>query len=774
MKNKKMLFRLIVFIAILPVNISLAQKLIFTNEINDIVEISEFGTVLFQSAKPTDVLSGNLDAEFVPFKSNEINEDNKEYWIRFAIVNNSPTPQKYLIGTSKFDRISFYIDKSSGEYELINGGIQSPNKEKKFNVGHFSFADISVAPGDTAVNYIQALNQETPFFQFVPLDLTLHTERYFQTAYGNTRTFNLIFLGIVAIMALYNLILMFITRDKSYLYYVGYNVSILGYVFALSGDATALFFPDATFQENLVLITGILGLAFYVLFARSILELKVHFKKWDKILRYIVGIACLALIPTIFNWLHIAIPICFFIALIAYPVILILGFFLVLKKNVPATYFFIANSIYIVLLMISILQMLGVLPTFIFGLQANVFVQIGVSLELALFSLGLGARIISIREKTLKESEERLSQFLEAMPVGVFVLDEKGHPYYTNKAAEKLLKKGMESGLDGNELAGFYETYKSGTNDTYPTEELPVIKALKGESTSVEDMELRIDDKVVSLEVSATPIYDEKKNIISSLAIFQDISQRLKAKKQLEDYNQTLEQKVKERTLEITEQKNEIEKEKEKVDSLLLNILPEEVAQELKEFGKSDARLFQEVSVMFTDFVNFTKISELLSPEQLVFELDYCFQKFDEIITKNDLEKIKTIGDSYLSVCGLPAPDEQHALKIVKSAIEILDFITKYAKKRKAVNKPYFEIRIGIHSGPVVAGIVGVKKFAFDIWGDTVNTASRLETTSEPGKINISGKTHELVKEDFEFEYRGKINAKNKGNIDMYFVKKKI
>lgn len=769
---KKKIFKIILFI-ILPVNIGLAQNFFVADEIKNIAEISENGTVLFQKAEPSDVLSGDLDRQFVPFKSNEINDDNSEYWIRFAIVNNTSSPKKYYLGTSKYDSITFYIANLDGQFEIIKGGIQTPNEDKKIKVGHFSFADINVMPGDTAVSYIHAINQKTPFFQFVPLNLTLHTDSYFHTAYGNTRTFNLIFLGIVAIMALYNLILMFITRDKSYLYYVGYNISILSYVFALSGDATVLFLSNASFQENLVLITGILGLVFYVLFARSILELKVHYKKWDNLLGYIVVITLAALIPTAMNWLYIAIPICFLISLIAYPVILALTFSLVLKKNVPATYFFIANSIYIILLMVSILQMLGVLPTFIFGLQANVFVQIGVSFELALFSLGLGARIISIREKTLKESEERLSQFLEAMPVGVFVLDDKGHPHYTNKAADNLLKKEMFKDLEGNKLAGFYDTYKSGTDDIYPTGELPVIKALKGESTSVEDMELRIGDKVVSLEVSATPIYDEKKKIISALAVFQDITQRLKAKKQLEEYNQTLEQKVQERTQEIMKQKDEIEKEKEKVDSLLLNILPEEVAQELKEFGKSDARLFQEVSVMFTDFVNFTKISETLSPEKLVYELDFCFKKFDEIITKHELEKIKTIGDSYLSVCGLPVPNENHAFKVVGAAIEILDFIKNYQKECEAKNKPFFEIRIGVHSGPVVAGIVGVKKFAFDIWGDTVNTASRLETTSEPGKINVSGKTYQLIKQHFDFEYRGRINAKNKGDLDMYFVEKK-
>ncbi|MBX2930538.1 MAG: tetratricopeptide repeat protein [Chitinophagaceae bacterium] len=208
-----------------------------------------------------------------------------------------------------------------------------------------------------------------------------------------------------------------------------------------------------------------------------------------------------------------------------------------------------------------------------------------------------------------------------------------------------------------------------------------------------------------------------------------------------------------------------LDKEKKKSENLLLNILPTEVAEELKEKGSADAKQFDEVSVLFTDFVHFTQTSEQLSPQQLVQELNECFTAFDNIIEQNGLEKIKTIGDAYLAVCGLPNENEQHAKKTVQAALEIRDFIAK----RKQTEKT-FDIRIGIHSGSVVAGIVGVKKFAYDIWGDTVNTAARMESSGEAGKINISAKTYQLIKDDFEFEYRGKIDAKGKGEIDMYFV----
>ncbi len=211
-----------------------------------------------------------------------------------------------------------------------------------------------------------------------------------------------------------------------------------------------------------------------------------------------------------------------------------------------------------------------------------------------------------------------------------------------------------------------------------------------------------------------------------------------------------------------------IQVEKQKSDDLLRNILPGEVADELKEKGEALARQYDAVTVLFTDFVDFTQISENLSPQQLVGELHDCFKAFDTIIERHGLEKIKTIGDAYMAVSGLPVPDAQHARKAALAALDIL----QYVHRRKAAKPDSFQVRIGLHSGPIVAGIVGVKKFAYDIWGDTVNTAARMETGSEPGKINISGATYALLQNAFACTYRGKIAAKNKGEIDMYFLEK--
>lgn len=212
-----------------------------------------------------------------------------------------------------------------------------------------------------------------------------------------------------------------------------------------------------------------------------------------------------------------------------------------------------------------------------------------------------------------------------------------------------------------------------------------------------------------------------------------------------------------------------IEKEKNRSDELLQNILPEEIAKELKNNGKVISTKFEAVSVLFTDFKDFTRSSENCTPEILEESVDYYFSKFDEIIDKYNLEKIKTVGDSYMCAGGLPFPTSDHAFKTVMAGIEISEFVENNRINRKGKIIP-FEIRIGINTGPVVAGVVGKKKFAYDIWGDTVNIASRMETNSEAGCINISENTYQLIKDQFNCRYRGEIAVKNKGIMKMFYV----
>ncbi len=238
-----------------------------------------------------------------------------------------------------------------------------------------------------------------------------------------------------------------------------------------------------------------------------------------------------------------------------------------------------------------------------------------------------------------------------------------------------------------------------------------------------------------------------------------------------------LEFQVKQRTIEIIKQKEQVEKqkrmleqEKAKTEKLLLNILPREMADELKNKGKAKARKYRSSTVMFTDFEGFTKWAELYKPEDLVAELDSYFIKFDEIVNKYNVEKIKTIGDAYMAAGGVPIRNKSNAIDTTLAALEIQRAMQEIKSQKEALGQKGWDLRIGLHSGALIAGVVGIKRFAYDIWGDTVNVAAHMESSGEVGKVNVSETTYEAISEFFITEYRGKVKAKNKGEIDMYFV----
>jgi ligand-binding sensor domain-containing protein/class 3 adenylate cyclase len=236
--------------------------------------------------------------------------------------------------------------------------------------------------------------------------------------------------------------------------------------------------------------------------------------------------------------------------------------------------------------------------------------------------------------------------------------------------------------------------------------------------------------------------------------------------KQIKEQNKQVElQKAK-----IEHQKELLQKEKEKVENILLNILPEGTASDLINKGKSKARYYKRVSVMFTDFVGFSKIAESMKPQDLVRKLDQYFTKFDELIEKYDIEKIKTIGDSYMCAGGVPIRNKSNAIEITLAALEIQDYMKKVEEKAKVKGEDSWRVRIGINTGEVTAGVIGQKRFAYDIWGSTVNQAQRMEMHGEPGQVNVSGNTYEYIAPYFECTYRGKIQTKHNGMLDMYFV----
>lgn len=211
-----------------------------------------------------------------------------------------------------------------------------------------------------------------------------------------------------------------------------------------------------------------------------------------------------------------------------------------------------------------------------------------------------------------------------------------------------------------------------------------------------------------------------------------------------------------------------ISREHKRSETLLLNILPAETAKELKSKGKVDAVKIDQVTVLFTDFVEFSKRAEHIEPELLVQSIDFYFKKFDEITTRYGLEKIKTIGDAYMCASGLPTPNQARAKDVVLAAQEMLLVVNEALNTDDGLL--HFEIRIGIHTGPVVAGIVGIKKWQYDIWGDTVNIAARMESASKPGRINLSETSYQEINAEFPCEYRGEIEVKNRGFLKMYFL----
>ena len=224
-----------------------------------------------------------------------------------------------------------------------------------------------------------------------------------------------------------------------------------------------------------------------------------------------------------------------------------------------------------------------------------------------------------------------------------------------------------------------------------------------------------------------------------------------------------LERIVATRTQELTEEKH-------RSDTLLLNILPETTAAELKERGSAQARSYTECTVLFSDFQGFTVLSEQFEATGIVTELDRFFRAFDRITDKFGTEKIKTIGDAYMCASGVPEPSPTHALDAVLMALEMLSVVDSINAIRVSEGHPAWPIRIGLNSGPLIAGVVGEKKFAYDVWGDTVNLASRMESSGAPGRVNVTGKVMRHVEAYVIAEARGKITIKGKGEIESWFI----
>lgn len=282
------------------------------------------------------------------------------------------------------------------------------------------------------------------------------------------------------------------------------------------------------------------------------------------------------------------------------------------------------------------------------------------------------------------------------------------------------------------------------------------------------------------IQTSLTPVYNEQDEIIKFIAIETDITALKEAEVRLEAKNEslvTLTEHLESTNLLLEKQREEIEIQKEfiedqkkKSDELLLNILPFETAEQLKKKGFAKSKQYKLVSILFTDFKDFSKLADVMDSQELIKELNVYIQKFDEIIEGHYIEKIKTIGDAYMCAGGLPLRNKSNPIDVTLAGLKIQKFMRDYAAEKRKNGEAVWQLRLGIHTGDVVAGVIGKKKFAYDIWGDAVNKASRMEQAGEIEKVNVSGDTYEHIKDYFDCTYRGKVEVKNNGELEMYFV----
>lgn len=288
------------------------------------------------------------------------------------------------------------------------------------------------------------------------------------------------------------------------------------------------------------------------------------------------------------------------------------------------------------------------------------------------------------------------------------------------------------------------------------------------------------EEKIMWIQTTLTPVYNEQNIIIKYIAIESNVTAMKEAEERLEAKNESLltltehleksNELLEQQRQEIEKQKEFIEKQKKKSDELLQNILPFETAEQLKKKGFAKSKQYKLVSILFTDFKDFSKLTNVMQSHELVEELNLYIQKFDEIIEDHYIEKIKTIGDAYMCAGGLPLRNKSNPIDVTLAGLKIQKFMKDYAAEKMQKNEAPWELRLGIHTGEVIAGVIGKKKFAYDIWGDAVNKASRMEQSGEVGKVNVSGDTYEYIKDFFDCTHRGRVEVKNNAVLDMYFV----
>jgi PAS domain S-box-containing protein len=380
--------------------------------------------------------------------------------------------------------------------------------------------------------------------------------------------------------------------------------------------------------------------------------------------------------------------------------------------------------------------------------------------------------------KILLESEQfsDITQAASSAGSSLLIINSKGEITWVNDGFERLY---------GTNLQDFKN--KFGENLFSPTMKPVTQQAMQrcrnGEYVIYDSLWITPNNERKYIQTSLTPIYDTEGLFSKIIAIETDITELKSAEEALIEKNDYLlsttehlekaNELLDEQRAQIESQKASLEEEMNKSEALLKAILPDIAAHQLKKKGFVKPKNYKEASVMFADFVSFSKIANVYEEiEDLLAALGFYFEKFDEITTLHFIEKIKTIGDCYMCVGGVPQTNKSHPFDTVIAALKIQKFVEEAAVNDHKVGKPIWKIRIGIHTGSLVGGVIGKKRFAYDIWGDTVNIASRMESSGDSGKVNISDATYQYVKDYFECKYRGKVPAKNFGEINMYYVER--
>lgn len=370
-----------------------------------------------------------------------------------------------------------------------------------------------------------------------------------------------------------------------------------------------------------------------------------------------------------------------------------------------------------------------------------------------------------ILQKKLESAGSEMSTLIENANAIIIATDSRDHITEWNKAASEI------TGYERHE-ALMQKLHTLIIDNIDPLQSTSSIQGLL-EGRSLSNFEIPVkakDGRQLTFLINGAPKLNVTGQVIGVLIVGQDITELISYRKSLED-------KVEERTQELNDSYQEIKLQKKlvdeahkKSDQLLLNILPGSVAAELKEKGHVIPRHYKLTSILFADMAGFAEMSTQLAPDVVIYELNYIFTGFDMILERHNMEKIKTIGDGYLAVGGLPVENETNATDAVSAALEIIYFTERVRRENQKSGRPAWEVRVGIHTGELVAGVIGKNKFVYDVWGSSVNTASRMEAAGHAGKINISQSTYELVNNEFECTFRGEVQVKSLGRVKMYFV----